>query len=108
MDIDVWYAAPPSLGDDDLAACDAVLTEEERAAIRRFVSPANRRERLVARALVRSTLSRHRDVAPGLWRFRTNRWGKPETLPPCGVLFNLAHHPTLVGCVVTEDSDVGI
>ncbi len=106
--VDVWYIAPAGLGERDLAACDTLLSEEERASVRRFVVEANQRERRAARALVRSVLSRHRDVDPNAWQFRAGRWGKPEIDPPCGLRFNLAHHPTLVVCAVAEGREIGI
>lgn len=106
--VDVWYVAPPALGEREIAACDALLSEEERASVGRFVAEANQRERRAARALVRSVLSRHRDVDPIAWQFRAGRWGKPEIDPPCGLRFNLAHHPTLVVCAVAEGREIGI
>jgi 4'-phosphopantetheinyl transferase len=106
--VDVWYVAPPGLDEQDLAACDAVLSEEERASVRRFVSEANQRERRAARALVRAVLARYRPFDPTSWQFRTGRWGKPEIDPLGALRFNLAHHPTLVVCAVTEGREVGI
>jgi 4'-phosphopantetheinyl transferase len=106
--LDVWHVRPPELSDGNLAACDAVLSEEERAAVVRFVQPANRLERLVARAMVRTVLSQYRDAAPTSWRFRAGEHGKPAIDPPSVLRFNLAHHPTMVVCTVTESREVGI
>jgi len=106
--IDVWYVAPPELDERALAACDAVISEEERASVRRFVQEGNRRERLVARALVRTVLAGNRHVTPTSLRFTAGQWGKPEIDPPCDLHFNLAHHPTLVVLAVSQSRAVGI
>lgn len=108
VSVDVWYVAPPALDERELAACDAVLSDEQHVAVRRFVAEPNRRERRAAWALVRAVLARYRDVAPVAWQFRTGEWGKPEIDPPSTLRFNLAHHPTLVVCAVSEGREVGI
>ena len=100
--------AAATLDSHALAVCDAVISEEERASVRRFVHEANERERLVARALVRTALAGYRNVAPASLRFSVWSWGKPEIFPPCDLQFNLAHHPTLVVCAVSDGRAVGI
>jgi 4'-phosphopantetheinyl transferase len=106
--IDVWHVAPPALDDEQLASCEALLSEAERAAVRRFVSEANQRERLAARALVRSVLAGYLGVDTSSVRFDTGAFGKPEIAPPAPLRFNLAHHPTLVVCAVAADREVGV
>jgi 4'-phosphopantetheinyl transferase len=106
--IDVWHVAPPALDEAQLASCEALMSEEERTSVRRFVSEANRRERTAARALVRSVLAAHRRVEPASLRFDTGAFGKPELVPPSTLRFNLAHHPTMVVCAVAEGREVGV
>jgi 4'-phosphopantetheinyl transferase len=108
LSIDVWYVAPPALDDAQLAWCNGLIADEERVAVRRFVSEANRRERLAARALVRTVLAMRRDVDPRSLRFDTGAFGKPELVPRSTLRFNLAHHPTMVVCAVAEGREVGV
>ncbi len=108
-DVDVWAAEPSALDAAEVrAACEALLTDDERARQRAFVFERNRREGLLTRALVRSVLSRYRPTAPGAWRFARNAHGRPHLDPPCGLSFNLSNHPTLVVCAVTEGREIGV
>ena len=100
---------------DDPALLDrwrALLTEEEIAHVERFTFPEGRRQSLAARALVRTALSRYAPVEPAAWRFRTNRWGRPEIdVPPPGIpplRFNLSHTRGLVVCLVALGGEVGV
>jgi 4'-phosphopantetheinyl transferase len=106
--LDLWYVAPPALDEALLASCQALISEEERAAVRRFATEANQRERLAARALVRTVLAQRCGVDPASLRFDTGAFGKPELSPRSSLRFNLAHHPTLVVCAIAEDRDVGV
>jgi 4'-phosphopantetheinyl transferase len=108
--IHLWTAPPALLDDPALAArCFALLDDEERARNARFRFERNRREDLLARAMIRTVLARYRPVEPEAWRFRRNDHGRPEIDPPCGLRFNLTHHPTLVACaIVDEELDVGV
>lgn len=107
--IDVWIAQP-SLMDDSalLAACARLLSEEERNRQRAFVFEKNRREYLVAHALLRCALSQYDPTLPEAWRFTRNAHGRPALDPPSRLRFNLTHHPTLVACAVTNDAELGI
>jgi 4'-phosphopantetheinyl transferase len=108
-EIHIWTATPAVLDDPAVAArCAALLTEEEHARNARFRHERNRREDLLSRAMIRSVLSRYRPVEPTAWRFRKNDHGRPELDPPCGLHFNLTHHPTLVACAVAEELEVGV
>jgi 4'-phosphopantetheinyl transferase len=108
-EVDIWIARPSALDDPALyAACDALLSADERAKQRAFVFERNQRESLMTRALVRSALSRYRPVDPAAWQFVLNPYGRPYIDPPCGLSFNLSNHPTLVVCGVTESVEVGV
>jgi hypothetical protein len=73
---------------------------------------------LLARALLRGTLSRYcSGVPPSDWVFTTNEHGRPQLsmdgdprLPPEmeGLRFNLSHCPGLVCCGVALGRDVGV
>lgn len=107
-EVAIWVARPEAWGDAVQAHYDALMTDAERSRQRAFVFEKNRRESLVTRGLVRTTLSRYRAVAAGEWRFRTNEWGRPEIDPPCGLHFNLSNHPSMVVCAVSEGRAIGV
>ncbi len=94
-----------------LASYAELMTPEERARNARYLFERSRREHLVGRALVRTTLSRYADVAPGAWRFREGERGRPEIEGPAGappLRFNLSHTTGLVAVAVAFDRDVGV
>jgi 4'-phosphopantetheinyl transferase len=98
--IDLWVVSPESLDEASLAEGHRLMTAEERTRQRAFVFEKNRLEYLATRGLVRTVLSRYRDVARDAWAFRRNEYGRPELEPPCGLRFNLTNHPQLVACAV--------
>lgn len=94
-----------------LAAYGELMTPEERARNARYMFERSRREHLVGRALVRTTLSRYADVAPSAWRFVEGERGRPEIEGPAGappLRFNLSHTTGLVAVAVTTALDVGV
>jgi len=63
---------------------------------------------VAAHALLRMTLSRFADVAPGGWHFRTGHHGRPEIAAPASRLrFSLSHTRGLAACAVMLDRDIG-
>ena len=107
--VDVWIAQPPRVDDPQvLAAYARLLSDEEHRRQRAFVFEKNRREHLVAHALVRSVLSQYEPTLPEAWRFTRNAHGRPAIDPPSRLRFNLAHHPTLVVCAVTTGAELGV
>jgi len=64
---------------------------------------------LLARALVRTTLSRYKDVNAKDWCFETGEHGKPEiSSPSSGLRFNLSHAEDYIVLAVTHHHDIGI
>ena len=106
----LWSARPGAFTDPpQLARYRAMLSGGERARTDRFRSARDRRAGLVARALVRITLSRYCDVPPARWRFRANRHGRPEIASPASPLrFNLSHTEGLVACLVSRGRELGV
>jgi 4'-phosphopantetheinyl transferase len=102
-EVEVWFADPADV--DDAAA--ALLDDDERARMARFLFERDRRLFLAAHALVRRTLSRHADVAPAAWRFTTEAGGRPVLAEPAPLRFNLSHCHGLVACAVARDRDEG-
>jgi 4'-phosphopantetheinyl transferase len=111
-EVDVWLAVPEAVTDPGtLAACAALMNPEEAGRQARFVFERHRHQFLVARALVRTTLSRYAAVAPADWRFTANQWGRPDIDPGhgCGdLVFNLSHTDGLVAVAVARGAELGV
>ena len=112
LEVHVWLTCPDDVADSGhLAACRAMLSDDERARLARLRREPDQRAFLVAHALVRSALSRYADVPPEGWTFVTNRWGRPEIAGPgAGPArrFSLSHTSGLVACAVALDCDCGV
>src|SRR5581483_2038035 len=81
----LWYVLADEAGEPPLlAAYHDLMSAEERARHAALRVPGSRIEHLLARALVRATLSRYADVAPEAWAFRRGPHGKPEIDPASG------------------------
>ena len=111
-DVHVWHVVPEIVSDPArLRRSEALMSPDERARHARFVFPADRHVYLVARALVRTTLSQYADVEPQAWTFRTGPHGRPEIAGPAGVpplRFSLSHTTGLVALAVALQVDVGL
>ena len=93
------------------AECWEWMDGHERARHDRFRVEHARDQHILARALVRTVLSRYVPVDPGAWRFTATDKGRPEIAGPEDVpplRFNLSHTRGLLACVVTLESDAGI
>ncbi|HEY8075437.1 MAG TPA: 4'-phosphopantetheinyl transferase superfamily protein [Labilithrix sp.] len=97
-EVRLFHLSPAALpmGAEDVVL--PALTAAERARHERFRFERHRREHLATRALVRAVLSLY--CARDEWRFEAGPFGRPEVVPPCGLTFNLANHPSLVVCAV--------
>ncbi len=106
----LWWAVPERFTDpDELARYREALTEDERRKTDRFRFARDRQLCLIARILVRTTLSRYDGVEASNWRFRANRYGRPAIETPASSLrFNLSHTAGLVVCLVSRDREVGV
>jgi 4'-phosphopantetheinyl transferase len=112
LEVHLWLTCPDDVADSGhLAACRAMLSDDERARLARLRREPDRRAFLVAHALVRSALSRYAGVPPEGWTFATNRWGRPEVAGPGAgpaLRFSLSHTSGLVACAVALDCDCGV
>lgn len=111
--IDLWLLHSDAIDDDGLVdSYRSMLTDDERAQEARFHTTQLRRQYVLTRALVRSTLSRYAPVAPESWQFVRNAYGRPELKGPGpwhGELsFNIAHTDGLIVCGVTRSSALGV
>jgi 4'-phosphopantetheinyl transferase len=111
-DVHLWLTAPERVMESGLiGSYDALMTAEERARQQRFHFEKDRRDCLITRALVRTTLSRYAPVPPAAWAFGQNQYGRPHLMPgQCGpdLRFNLSHTQGLIACAVTLDRDIGV
>ena len=116
------------LGDDDLwvvtcdtadvdppeaaTACRAILSEDERGRLDRFLNTAHRPQFLAGHALIRLLLTEVvPEVAPAEWRFSSTAHGRPEVAEPRRyqhLRFNMSHTQGLVACAVVWRRDVGV
>ncbi|MEX6507230.1 4'-phosphopantetheinyl transferase superfamily protein [Jiella sp. M17.18] len=112
-EITVWLTDLDAVDAAAATAYERMLDADERRRFERYKVEGARREYLVGRALVRTTLSRIADVAPADWRFAANRYGRPAIAPEQahlapGLVFNLSHTRGLVALAVGRSCDLGI
>lgn len=108
---DIWLTKVAPLDEELAAAYRRLLSESELARWRKFVVPGPKLHYLVAKALLRTSLSRYAEVAAEDWRFATNAYGWPYILHPepfRRLRFNLSHTEGLAACVVAWDCEIGI
>lgn len=84
-----------------------LLTKEERDRVARPSLPTRRREVLLTRMLVRTTLSRYADVEPRDWRFSVGERGRPFIDHP-SLDFNLSHTEGVIVCLVAAIPGIGV
>jgi 4'-phosphopantetheinyl transferase len=109
--VDVWLVASDEISADDLRSYERLMSSDEHARWTRFVVPKPRLQHLVARALLRTTLSRYVKVAPGRWQFDTNAYGRPHIAAPTlasDLRFNISHTDGLVALAVANGLEIGI
>lgn len=116
-DVHLWLAAadtPQALTSTRQALAEGWLNAHERERWQRFYFARDRDRFLVARALVRSTLSWYLpDIAQEHWRFEDNAYGRPslvaeQQLGPSPLYFNLSHTRGLVALAVAGSAQVGV
>ncbi|EFJ24908.1 hypothetical protein SELMODRAFT_149567 [Selaginella moellendorffii] len=93
-----------------LKAYESFLSSDERDRVYSVDSERLRKERLLTRALVRTTLARYSGgtIAPGSLKFSKNEFGKPELVGTNGLCFSLSHTSSLISCAVTTHSELGV
>lgn len=107
--VELWVASPPALAETGAAAeLERLLTDEERAACARFRAPEHRLEHRVTRALARVALGEALGVDPTSLAFRRTEHGRPVLIPEVTLRWNLANHPSLVVCALTDGAEIGV
>lgn len=111
-EIHIYFAFTDEINDADLLIeYQDLLTQKEKDQWQRFYFARHRRQYLITRALIRTTLSRYIDIDPQDWRFSLNKHGRPEISREHGDLnirFNLSHTDGLVMCGVTLENEIGV
>ncbi|HEX4128721.1 MAG TPA: 4'-phosphopantetheinyl transferase superfamily protein [Pirellulales bacterium] len=116
-EVHVWYtiddpkAGGVPIDEPLLERYRGLLDDEELARHDRYRVERARRQFLIGRALVRSTLSRYATIGPRYWRFITNQYGRPAIKPgtiDVPLCFNLSHTEGLAACAVAWGREVGI
>jgi len=109
-EVRVWYRFTESIADSELETSSAILSDAERARAGRFVFDRDRRDFIVAHALVRRTLSQYDRRSPEAWRIDATGGQKPAIAGDnAGALtFNLSHTHGLVACAIARDTSVGV
>lgn len=110
--VDLFTVRTAGAGADVVAALSTLLTRDELARAARFVRAVDRDTFVIARALVRTTLSAYGPTPPRDWRFETNTHGCPFVVPAQAgaprLAFNLSHTTGLVALAVTRGRLVGV
>ena len=112
----LWYTIADEVSRPaHVAVLESLLTPEERARQLRYRFPEDRHRFLVARGLLRWTLTRYLGLPPEELRFGAAARGKPTLQPslssgpnPLPLRFNLSRTRRLAACVVAIDGDVGV
>lgn len=112
-ELHLWCAPVAALEDAELEDdCRQLLDPDEGRRASTFRFAADRRAFVLGRTLLRTTLSRHADVAPGDWRFDFNAHGKPRVAACHGaaqqLAFNLSHTRQLVVLVLGQQRALGV
>jgi 4'-phosphopantetheinyl transferase len=108
QEVRLWLADPGEVCSVGESVYTALLSPDELARAGAFRFEVDRQVYLTTRALVRVSLSHYHGGAAKLWRFKSNRFGKPETDPSCGLRFNVAHTRQLVACMVSRGIELGV
>ena len=109
--VDIWLTSTKTLSADTLHCYKTVLSAPELERWQRIIVPDARLQFLIARTLLRASLSQYAAVRPVEWRFETNAYGKPFVANPklcCDLRFNLSHTKHLVAVAVTNGCEVGV
>jgi 4'-phosphopantetheinyl transferase len=107
--VEVWYCATDVLGESELEQLGNTLSLEERQRSGRLRRPADRRDYIVAHALLRTALTKRGGGAPCTWRFEADVRGKPFVAPgQPSFNISLSHTTGFVACAVTCAGPVGI
>jgi 4'-phosphopantetheinyl transferase len=108
----VELATPDALASGaERAACEGVLSANERERAARIRGAGARDAFVLAHALARHALARAAGVAAGEIALTTGPRGKPEITGPLAaraIRFNLSHTEGLAACALVRDAAIGV
>ena len=111
-EVHMWLTYDQDIRDTHLLdEYHTTLNVEESQQQRRFHFEKHRHQYLIARALVRSTLSLYVNaIKPAQWEFDKNRYGKPfvKNAISLPLQFNLSHTEGLIVLGVTLNREIGV
>jgi 4'-phosphopantetheinyl transferase len=109
--VDLWLCFNDDITPPQLQLYrDTLLTSEERARELRFHFERDRKQFVITRALVRTTLSRYAEVLPADWQFVASSHGRPQIVQAAAghISFNLSHTAGLVVLAVSAQQQLGV
>ncbi|KAI5664718.1 hypothetical protein M9H77_24041 [Catharanthus roseus] len=115
----IWYVMPNEVKNEILLnQYLEILSPSEKETVFQMRDEKLKKRALIARVLVRTTISRYQinsEVSPRSLKFRKNIHGKPEVdwqhsgyHQPLPLHFNISHTSSLIACGVTTYSPIGI
>uniref|UniRef100_A0ACD6AFV6 Uncharacterized protein n=2 Tax=Avena sativa TaxID=4498 RepID=A0ACD6AFV6_AVESA len=117
-EVHVWYLCPDELNDQSqMNMYEELLSPVERKYAASMEGTTLRKDAMLSRALLRTTLSRYTDckIDPRAFEFKKNKFGKPEILwPPDDsnvkrpLHFNISHTTSLIACGIAMQAHIGI
>jgi 4'-phosphopantetheinyl transferase len=107
--VKLYFRFTDDLTDQDILEASEVLSPEERAKSARFVFRQDRRDYVVAHALVRLALSSQRRLPPSSWAFGSTAYGKPILAPGQAICsFNITHTAGFAACALSLAGAIGV
>lgn len=111
-EIHLWSVGPEtSPSDREWDTYLTLLSTEEQTRHQRFHFAKDRQQYLLARALLRTTLSYYQPtIRPNEWQFGIEQYGKPfiqNNITPA-LYFNLSHTQGLIALAVSQDANIGV
>ena len=109
--VHVWYTFTDPEQSGLLDAYEKLLSPDERALYGRLKGWSSRREFLVARTLIRSTLAEYLEVDARSLLFAKTKFGQPYLITgqsQRGLKFSMSHSYGLVACAVAWNRQIGI
>ena len=111
-EVHLWFCFNDEISPQQLQQYrDNLLNPEERARELRFHFERDRKQFVITRALVRTTLSRYVNaVLPAEWQFVAGSHGRPEIVQSAaaGISFNLSHTAGLVLLGISARGQLGV
>ncbi|MFZ0733006.1 MAG: 4'-phosphopantetheinyl transferase superfamily protein [Candidatus Sulfotelmatobacter sp.] len=94
--------------DAEVAACHALLSNEEREKASRYRVERPRTDYILTRGTLRSLLSKYLRITPQDISFRYTQYGKPFLANECDLAFNVSHCEGLALLAFTRKRDIGV